>query len=594
MVQVALADLHKVVIPHHAIETLLRRCILRRYLTRQYGRYSRTDTFPTLPNLTAEKQRIAESQAKLASAFVRFAKERNIDIAEKWALELISAFLNEQQIAVLLQETPSLDDSSHMNHHEQTLVAEFLTAIVQYSPELSAVLRGMLEGLVLYHAAFIPDLELTSRKFKNLTVYFDSNVVRQALGYEGEAKQTVLRETVKLLKQAGIRCLVFDKTVREIERLLEFYEHRLATTQGRIQLRQSDMTRYFLTEQYGPGDIRELLALLEINIQAEGFRIVSTPRRQARYVSAEAALQKRLVNPITKDENTQRIAHDVDCVAGILTLRKGHASSSVENCRYIFASSSPGVIREIRQWYADDERGSGIPPIISIQMLSNLAWLKSPKALSDLKQRELMALCTSAMRPSEVTWQRFLRHLTKQQKEQAITSDEMAAILVDSLSEDLLMRAENDAPDGDVDAETIDDVIYRVRKAYMERYEAELASKDQVLRSESKRAESAEQRTRDLLADMEGRVTRRAHRWARAIRIFAYGALALAVLGGGLFLWFDSRLPDGALRKVAAAILAILFIVDFDTRLRCVHGWLCSLEKWLIARFESFFRGPSS
>jgi len=124
---------------------------------------------------------------------------------------------------------------------ERTVVAEFIQDLVSGDPSLLAVLQRMLEGLVLYHAAFLPDLSQASRRFKNLRVVFDSNLVRPVLGYEGNAMRALMRETLGILKGSEVQCLVFDKTVREIHRILSMYEAKLGTSEGRSSLRPVPM-----------------------------------------------------------------------------------------------------------------------------------------------------------------------------------------------------------------------------------------------------------------------------------------------------------------------------------------------------------------
>ena len=291
-----------------------------------------------------------------------------------------------------------------------------------------------------------------------------------------------MREIIKLFHASGIRRHVFDKTVVELQHILE--TSRMSDRGSRKGRRQrvryqTEMDRYFLSSHsWAEADISEMIGLLQHNIEAERLRVVSTPTRLAKYVSNEAALQRRLANPFTQDESAPRIAHDVDCIAAILTLRKGRTFSRIEDSQFIFASSSFSVIRDICDWYTQDDQSEGVPPIIHLQVLSNLAWLKNPMASSDLKEQELMALCASAIHPSEKLWKRFIRHLAKQRDNHKITSDEQAAILVDHLSQQLLFAVESYAPDGDVDADSIDDVIDRVKERGARDFGQKLAGKE--------------------------------------------------------------------------------------------------------------------
>jgi len=109
--------------------------------------------------------------------------------------------------------------------------------------------------------------------------------------------------------------------------------------------------------------------------------------------------------------------------------------------------------------------GSG--PWCTFGRYQNLAWLKKPSLCLDFKLRELVALCTAALRPTQGTWDRFLRHLDTLQKSQKINSDEVTAILVSAMSDRLLREAESTEEDiGDIDAVTLDEVVDRVKASY--------------------------------------------------------------------------------------------------------------------------------
>ncbi|OFW41181.1 MAG: hypothetical protein A3J28_16575 [Acidobacteria bacterium RIFCSPLOWO2_12_FULL_60_22] len=430
-IQEALAASHGVAMPQQIVATLLKRATAKKYLSRELGRYKRNPT-RDLPssNVAAEKAQIEEGQRRKLTV-------ESTDAA----LDMLFRFLEAEQVLLLLGSRPGLGDAADASHRERSVVAEFVHDSVRDDPALLAVLRGMLEGLVLYHAAFLPDLSAASRRFKDLRVVFDSNLIRQALGYEGTATRTLMCETVDVLKASGVQRLVFDKTVHEIQRILAMYEARLATAQGRNSLEPRPMTRHFLTQRYSPSDVREMSALLEREIIAAGFQIMRAPSHVREYTAGEPALAARLAGRDKKDELAHRVVHDVDCVAGILTLRKGHRSASLDDARAVFATASPLVIRNTRLWWEEDEHETGIEPVVHIRALTNLAWLKKPSLCSDFKVRELVALCTAALRPEQATWDRFLRHLDSLEKSKKLSTNERVAVLVSAMSDRLLRRA---------------------------------------------------------------------------------------------------------------------------------------------------------
>lgn len=605
-IQEALAADHEVAMPQQTVATLLKRAVGKKYLLRESGRYRRSVTRKLPPsNVAVEKEQIEEDQRRLGEALRSHAERRRLKIeSTDAALDMLLRFLEAEQVALLLGNPPERADAADASQQERGIVAEFVQDIVRDDPALLGVLRRMLEGLVLYHAAFLPDLNAATRRFTNLRVVFDSSLVRQALGYEGTAMRTLMRETLDVLKASGVQCLVFDKTVHEIQGILAMYEARLATAQGRGSLRPVPMTRYFLTQHYSPSDVREMSALLEREVVAAGFQIQRAPSRVRDYTAGERALAARLADRGTKDETEPRVVHDVDCVAGVLTLRKGHRSASLEDARVVFATEAPLVIRNSRLWWKEDEHETGIEPVVHVRALTNLAWLKRPSLGSDFKVRELVALCTAALRPKQSTWARFLRHLTSLQQSQKITSDEVAAILVSAMSDQLLRDAQLEEDDpSDIDAVTLDEIVDRVTAAYgadakervqavRDDYEAKLAQAEARERAAVERAKAAEHAAAEELRRRSMANEGRAHTWARRITRTVQGTVILLIMTGALALIIGHPVQSGWVGVGIGLAVVVFIVLELVGILKHVSEWGASMEARLTKRFrERFSRG---
>ena len=494
--------------------------------------------------------------------------------------------------------------SRRLRNWKHVIVAEFLQDIVRDDQALESVVGRMLEGLVLYHAAFLPDLAVASRRFKNLRAVFDSGLVRQALGYEGIAPRAVMRDTIDLLKSSGVQCLVFDKTVDEIRTILAAYEQRLGTAQGQRDLRPSTMSRHFVTKRFSPSDVREMIALLEQEVRAAGFQIATIPRRVSKHVSAEQGLSVRLADPTTEDERAPRVVHDVDCVAGILTMRKGHRSENLDDARVVFVSDSPLVIRNVRLWWREDERELSMEPVVHVRALSNCAWLKKPSAGSELKVRELMALCGAALRPAPRTWDRFIRHLNALQTSRKLTSEEVTAIIASSTSDELLRDAELEATDfGDVDTETLDEVVERVKSEYAvdaeervrnitERYEHKLMEVEAHEQNAIANAEGAARTTSEELRRRGLFNEGRARRWARLVGLGIKTALGVVLAVGAVALIAQHPLHDSGLIEYGiGAAVGVFVLLELLGILRHVSHMTMSLECRLKRRFRNWLDG---
>jgi hypothetical protein len=591
-VKEALAEDHGVEMPQPTVATLLKRATKAKYLYRESGRYWRNPAHALpISNVSKEKVQISEGQQRFAAALRSHAARRGLLLeSTDAAMELLFRFLEEEQVAMLLGSSPISCTNGDPSARERAVVAEFVQDSVKDDPALLSVLRGMLEGLVLYHAAFLPDLNFATRRFKDLRVVFDSTLVRQALGYEGPAMQTLMRETLDVLKAGGVQCLVLDKSVNEIQRILSMYESRLGTAEGRRSLKSLPMDRYFLTQRYSPSDIREMSALLEREIGAAGFQILRSPARVREYTGDEKSLAARLADPSKRDELEPRVVHDVDCVAAILTLRRNHRTVSLDDARAVFATSSPRVIRNVRLWWEQDEHETGIEPVVHIRALANLAWLKKPAVSSDFKVRELVALCAAALRPSQQTWERFKRHLESLQRSNRVTSDEVTAILVSAMSDKLLRDAEFEEDDpADIDAVTLDEVVSRVTESYAasaekrietlaNEYDRKLAQTQASERAALERAVAAERAASETVRRHELLVEGRARKWARLLTRGLRWIATCMVLAGALALVIGHPFHGGWVGTVVGIAVVIFVTLEALGILGHVAGWCDAIE----------------
>jgi hypothetical protein len=618
-VQQALLDTHGVVMPLQAITTLLRRASKKQYVLRTEGSYHlNPDKPPPRFNVTRDKATLRDDQLKLGEALKVHGEGRGLALeSSQSGVDLILHFLQEQQVAVLLGSPAENGLPTALSQREFAVVAEFLYQVIENDPPKKETLRGILEGLVLYHAAFLPNLSDAERRFKNLTVVFDSGLVRQALGYEGESPKILVRETIDILQSSGVHCVVFDKTVQEIHGILRMYEQRLGTQKGRSSLRAYPMARHFLTQRYAPSDVQEMSALLESEIVACGLKIVETPPRLPEFTHGESKLAERLADRTTQDPDTPRVIHDVDCVAGVLTLRRNHRSAMIEDARAVFVTTAPLVVTNTRLWWDLDEGESGVPPVLHVRSLTNLAWLKKPSISAEFQIRDLVALCAAAMRPSARTWQRFLVHLETVQSQNRLSPDQVTAIMVSAVSDKLLRDAELDQDDGnDIDAGALDEVVDRVMAKYRAEAQAhateeigrqrrladdvqsaaaarivevQAVADDKVTQAEAKLGNVAEElRRRDLAID------RRSRALARGLTLALYWlAVALAAIGAAVVGMSHPFQKDwaGVLILFGIGVFLLLELVGVLDHLHHLRG---VSEAFLLRKLRSWLLGQDS
>lgn len=479
-IRTTLLDRHGLQIPSASIQVILTR-VSRRHnsIRREGGRYFRVpgirSAVPDIPNAT---RMIQSEHLVIAGTLRKFATTNKVPVAtDDDALALLFDFLAQYHVLLLL-ESPSEDSGAPvlqnlvkgLGSREMRTVARFILERCLPDSQLRGTLERMLEGFVLQNALLLKDITTATRKFSNLTVFFDTGFLLQALGLTGEAAALAARESLDLLRVTNASLAVFRITINEIKRILSVYERHLGSADGIAALRPTPLTRYMVTHHFSPSDVRENIALLEKQVRGLGVTIKEIPTHDQRYTLGEPDLSRRL-RKADESDLEPRVVHDVNCVAAILTLRAGHVSNSYDTAGAVFATTSGLVVKDVREWYREQGE-SGVPPIIHQLALSNIAWLKKPAAATNLKLHELVALCSAALGPSTRTWQLFLRHLRKLRDSQQLTSDEMVAIIATEIIDSLLTQFDDEV---EPDATTLTEVVERVKATYQSETMARIA-----------------------------------------------------------------------------------------------------------------------
>ncbi len=573
-----LLSVHGLDIPDDPLRIVLTRLVRRGYLRREGGRYVIDHEKLPETNLAEARRRAEEKQQALGESLRQFAQTRGqvLQTADD-ALSLLLAFFAQHHVRLLVggfrQPPPHLEQ--HPTSGGSKTVAAFITETCTGDSGLRATLEDMLAGFVLQNTLFLRDISTASRKFKDLTVFFDTRFLLHVLGLGSKSNVRAAREALTLLRSTGAKQAVFDVTVAEIRGLLKVYISHLGTHGGRLSLHQNELTRFFLNENYMPSDVQQVAALLEDQLKRQQrFAICATPPRDRLYTLDEKALAERLRSEDDTSIHPPRVTHDVDCVAAVLTMRAGRRSGTWDDAKAVFATTTGLVAFNISKWYEDSGEG-GVPPIVLMQELSSIAWLKDPSLSPKLKLHELVALCSVALRPSERIWKSFLAHLGREEEKGTLTSDEAVAVLASGLTDRLL--GEQGFPD-DPDASTMQEVIERVKATYAGEASTKIAEAERSVENAAERQRVAELRTGALVRRV-ARLTSQIVFW-----VLCFAVIAAAI---GVPQAFESRFILRAAGWILSGAVGVFAIAErvFGTTVVDLTG---KIETWCVKRLETW------
>ena len=488
--RVAIAKRFRLTIPDHTLGTILSRAVKRGYCRRSAGHYVRElDRFRNT-DLAEQIQSVEREHWALAKRLREFSADTRVKIAsDEEALQVLLTFLNDKHVAMILDEPDEIlfrSKSSVLTDNQTRVTAQFLNTCYQSEPELTKYLQRMVEGFVLQNALLLRDIGSTRGSFKGLSVYFDSLFLLRALGLEGINSQTASRELLELLKATHARLFVFERTVAEMQRILRFYQEKLGTTNGISELRPGAITQHLLLKRYGPADIAQAVGLMETQLRGLGLAIRPFPEHRSRYTLDEDDLTQRLQRP--NQQTDERVRHDVDSAAAILTLRQLRESRSLDATTAVFVTTNKPVVDTVTGWYKHQKK-SGVPPMVRHLTMSTAAWLKKPAAAGNVKLHELIASCSAALQPSTRQWQAFKGQLEKLQQNGELSSEEMVAVVAHELTETRLFESDDTEYE---DPSTIREIVESVKKELSAEAEAKWVQADAALIAEQARAEQAE------------------------------------------------------------------------------------------------------
>ncbi len=194
-------------IPQRTVQIVIKRLSRNYPLKKVKGVYQITGSLPD-PGL-AIKQREAELHIDaVVSGLIEFSKGSSKVISDpENAIIAICAFLSEFDILCLrayLRRTtiPSLEGT---HNTDIVLVSEYVISLQKSDPERFDSFLRVVQGHMLANALLCPDLRSSPSTYKGVTFYFDTPLLIQRLGVEGEAKQAATTELIRLLVSSGGR-----------------------------------------------------------------------------------------------------------------------------------------------------------------------------------------------------------------------------------------------------------------------------------------------------------------------------------------------------------------------------------------------------
>ena len=511
-------------IPAETTKTLLQRIAKTGLVQRRGGRYFRSGDPPKSHRLSQKLDELSQRHELLATALRRFALERGERIgSNEDALAVLVEFLDINHICFVLGQD-LMASSTPRDLRLNKLVAAFATSIIKTGGEEYRILDNIVKGLVVQNALLSRHIP-RRWDFEGLTVFLDTGVLLRALGYAGHTERNAAVESLEMIRKAGAKLRVFEKTTDEVTSILQVYEEHLRTPGGVKTLRPTPLTANWLRTKAKPADIRQEIALLPRKLTVLGVRIEEFPSHVAEYTEDERKLADKLRDRYRSDvSDDSRVWHDVEAVAAVLTLRADRRPRKLSNAGFLFVSESPQTIANVQEWY-QEANASGFQPIVDLRWITNAAWMVGPGVAPEAPIHQLVAACTAMLMPHEKVWSNFIGRLEELVQAGDVTDDETIAVLASEFTWERIGQLD---PNTDLEADSVREIVERAEQQWSSEHTEQLNS---VVRERDQANFVAAEQT--LRAErVESSVEKTVRCWARRLCWVFSGAVVLAVAAG--------------------------------------------------------------
>lgn len=393
-------------IPHRTVQIVLQRLAKDGYLIRKNGVYTAIKNLPATDN-SAERVDAARHITAITKALVQFAEQSaKRVITEEMAIDCLIAFLSQFSIPCLksyLRGT-TLPSVNRNGDWQIMLVSQFISELTSNNALFESFMK-LVQGHMLANALLCPDLQSVTNSYKDVTFYFDTPLLIQLLGLDGEQEKQATKEVVGLVQHLGGRIAYFAHTFDELVSAIRGSADFIDSPKGRGTI---------VDEARKSGRTKSDLLLIAQNASEifEEERILVTPTPPYNDKTHKFEISEDVFEAVLNEQvnyhNPRAKDYDIRSVRSVYVLRQGIAPIAIEKCRAVLVTNNSGFSKAAYEYGKKHEQSREVSTVITDFSLANTAWLKAPQGAPSLPRKEVLAFAYAALRPTTEFWDRVL------------------------------------------------------------------------------------------------------------------------------------------------------------------------------------------
>ena len=398
-------------IPARTVQVLLQRLAREGFLSKANGIYSVAKELPANDRSAAQADALRHITA-VTHALVDFAAEgAKRELTAEDANDCLIAFLSQFSIPCLksyLRGTALPSINGHSNW-QITLVSQFISEFVS-NPALFESFMTLVQGHMIANALLCPDLQSVSQSYNDVVFYFDTPLLIQLLGLDGEEEKAAIGEVVGLVQRLNGKIAYFSHTYDELVNAIRSSSEFVDSAKGRGTIvdtaRRCGRTKsdLILISAHAADTLAELRIF---SIQTPAYRSETFKFEISEEIFGSLLDEEiNYYNPRAKD-------YDIRSVRSIYILRRGNTPFAVEKAGAVLVTNNASFSKAAYEYGKNFEQSREVSTVITDFSLANTAWLKAPQGAPSLPRKEVLAFAYAALKPSTAFWNKVLDEAEK-------------------------------------------------------------------------------------------------------------------------------------------------------------------------------------
>lgn len=559
-------------IPQPTITLVLNRVARRLPVTKSHGAYRITGTIPD-PDLVSKQA----SARRHIDAVLEGLREFSISTAKPLstnedAVTAICSFFQRFSIPCLrsyLRDTAIPTIKRHTNS-DIVLVANYVQYLRRTSPERFESFLVMLQGHMLANALTRPDLSTAKAHYRSVIFYFDTPLLVQLLGAEGDAKRAAIGDLLTLLHRLRGRTAAFAHSLDELHTVLEGAAEHVNSPDGRgavvLEARRRDTSR---------SDLLLLSRLAEDRLADLGIEVLPTPPHIDTFQIDEEVFERVLDDGVGY-WNPRAKQYDIDSVRSIFTIRGDSAARDLERARAVLVTSNSAFAKAAWGYGQQYEGFHDVSSVITDFSLANMAWLKVPMGAIGVPTTQLLSYSYAALQPSRRLLDRYMDEIDKLEARGDVP--ERALLLLRSspkVYDELTRLTLGD--DGALTEKTLSEIHAHIADEVKKEETAKLAAEQRAHRRTQEALHEHQAREVQRVETIYWRCANRARCLARAFW-YSVGAVCVAGTLGSVGVGTNNSIMAAAL-AISCLVLPLVALANLLTG-STVAKWSNRIETW--------------